>query len=199
MRAIGIAADLADTADSHRLAREALAQAGRLDILINNAGMSIRAPFWEVSDADFEYQAAVNYRAPFILCQHIARHFIDRRARGGRIVNISTIGAHSCHCDAAVYDSAKAGVEALTRNMAYELGPHGTSINCVIPSAIPERPGGEGTAAGSPAARFIPFGRAGRAEDIAAATLFFCLPESEFTTGQALLVDGAHRSYLQEP
>lgn len=198
VRSIGIAADLAHVAAAHRLAREALAGAGRLDILVNNAGMSMRGNFWEVTDADFEYQVNVNYRAPFILCQHIARHFIDRAARGGRIVNISTIGAHSCHRDAAVYDSVKAGVEAMTRNMAYELGPHGVSVNCVIPGAIPERPGGEGTAVGSSAARFIPFGRAGRAKDIAAATLFFCLPESEFTTGQSLLVDGAHRAYLQE-
>ncbi len=197
-RAIGIPADLARPEEAHRLAREALARIRRLDILINNAGMSIRGPFWEVTDDDFAYQLNVNYRAPFILSQHLARHLLERGERGGRIVNISTIGAHSCHRDAAIYDSVKAGVEALTRNMAYELGPHGVSVNCVIPGAIPERPGGEGRAEDSPAARVIPFGRAGRAADVAAAALFFCLPESAFTTGQSLLVDGAHRSYLHE-
>lgn len=198
VRAIGIAADLARVEEAHRLARETIARVGQLDLLVNNAGMSRRASFWEVTDDDFTYQLNVNYRAPFVLSQHAARHWIERGARGGRIVNISTIGAHSCHRDAAVYDSVKAGVEALTRNMAYELGPHGISVNCVIPGAIPERPGGEALATESRAARYIPLGRAGRAEDIAAAVRFFCSPESEFTTGQSLLVDGAHRSYLQE-
>lgn len=196
--AFGIPADLARIADAHRLAEETLARADHLDILVNNAGMSIRGPFWEVGDADWEYQVNVNYRSPFILAQHAARHMLERRLRG-RIVNISTIGAHGAHRDAAVYDSAKAAVEAMTRNMALELAPHGISVNCVIPGAISERPG----VAASPdrwarAAGHIPFGRVGRAEDVAAAVLFFCLPETEFTTGQSLLVDGAHHAYLPE-
>jgi NAD(P)-dependent dehydrogenase (short-subunit alcohol dehydrogenase family) len=197
VRAIGIPADLARIAEAHRLAEEAIGQAGQLDIVVNNAGMSIRSSFWDVTDDEFEYQTNVNYRSPFIICQHAARHLIARQARG-RIVNISTIGAHSCHRDAAVYDSVKAAIEAMTRNMAYELGPRGISVNCVIPGAIPERPGSSTLATDARSARYIPFGRAGRAEDVAAAVRFFCLPESEFTTGQSLLVDGAHRSYLQE-
>ena len=84
--------------------------------------------------------------------------------------------------------------------MAFELGPHGINVNCVVPGAIPERPGSEGD---SPeweryARNNIPLGRVGRAEDIAATVLFFCLPESSFITGQALLVDGGHRIWLPE-
>jgi len=121
-------------------------------------------------------------------------------ARGiqGRIVNVSTIGAHACHTDRMVYDSAKGAVEVMTRNMAYELGPYGISVNCVVPGNIAERPGAEPAAWWGRARGKIPFGRLGRAEDIAAAVRFFCLPESEFTTGQALLVDGAHDTYLPE-
>lgn len=198
VEAHGVTADLAQIDHAHRLAEEALQLAPTLDVLVNNAGMSTRGNFWDVSDADFTYQLNVNYRSPYILCQHLARALLGRQARGGRIVNISTIGAHSCHRDAAVYDSAKAAVEAMTRNMAYELGPHGISVNCVIPGAIVERPGVAQMAEESPASRYIPAGRAGRADDIAAAVLFFCLPETAFTTGQSLLVDGAHRSYLYE-
>ncbi|MDP9368583.1 MAG: SDR family oxidoreductase, partial [Chloroflexota bacterium] len=126
------------------------------------------------------------------------RQMIGRGVRG-RIVNVSTIGAHACHKDAAVYDSAKGAVETMTRNMAYELAPYGIGVNCVIPGAITERPG----APHSPEAwengrRYIPLGRLGRAEDIAAAVRFFCLPETEFTTGQALLIDGGHSAYLHE-
>jgi NAD(P)-dependent dehydrogenase (short-subunit alcohol dehydrogenase family) len=194
----GIPADLARAADAHRLAEEALRLVPRLDILVNNAGMSIRGHFWEVSDAAWEEQVNVNYRAPFILAQHAARQMIERGIRG-RIVNISTIGAHTVHTNAAVYDSAKGAVEVMTKNMAYELAPYGIGVNCVIPGAIAERPGApERPDAWARARENIPFGRVGRAEDIAAAVRFFCLPESEFTTGQALLVDGGHSLYLHE-
>jgi glucose 1-dehydrogenase len=203
MRSLGVAAwgfpaDLARVSEAHRLAEEALARVPRLDILVNNAGMSIRGHFWEVSDSDWEEQVNVNYRAPFVLAQHVARHMLHQDIRG-RIVNIGTIGARAAHKDAAVYDSAKGAVEVMTRNMAYELAPHGISVNCVVPGAISERPGApERPDAWDGARQNIPYGRVGRAEDIAAVVRFFCLPESGFTTGQCLLVDGGHSSYLHE-
>lgn len=193
--AIGIPADLSILEEAHRLADEALAH-GPIDILVNNAGMSIRNHFWDFTDDDWEYQVNVNVRSPFVLAQTFAKQYIEQEIRG-RIVNISTIGVHRCHKDGAIYNLAKGGVEVMTRNMAYELGPYGITVNCVAPGAIADKPGtplGPGHAAY--AKTFIPFGRVGKAEDIAAAVLFFCLPESEFTTGQTLLVDGAHGSYL---
>jgi glucose 1-dehydrogenase len=192
----GITADLARVEDAHRLAEQTLATVDQLDLLVNNAGMSIRGNFWEVTDEEWDYQVNVNWRAPFILTQHAAKQMIDRGIRG-RIVNISTIGAHSCHKDGLVYDSAKGAIEVMTRNMSFELGPYGISVNCVIPGAIAERPGVE-PRDWTHHARPIPYGRVGRAEDIAAAVRFFCLPETEFTSGQSLLVDGAHASYLPE-
>ena len=195
--AIGLTADLSDHREAHRLAEAALAAVPQINILVNNAGMSIRGNFWEVSDEDWEYQININLRSPYILAQHLARQMIDRSIRG-RIVNISTIGVHACHKDAAVYNLAKAGVEAMTRNMAFELGPYGISVNCVAPGNIAIRPGMTEQPWFEDAARAIPYGRLGHAEDIAAAVKFFCLPETGFTTGQTLLVDGAHDSYLTE-
>ena len=85
----------------------------------------------------------------------------------------------------------------MTRNMAYELAPFGISVNCVVPGAIPIRPRGRfDPEASRDYLRHIPLGRFGTSEDIAAAVLFFCMPESEFTTGQSLLVDGGHATYL---
>lgn len=139
----------------------------------------------------------VNLRSPFVLAQHAARHMITLDG-GGRIVNISTIGAHAAHKDAAVYDSVEGAIEVMTRNVAYELAPYGISVNCVIPGAIVDRPGAPPRQAQAEAPRNIPAGRVGRAEDMAAAVRFFCLPESEFTTGQPLLVDGGHNLYLPE-
>jgi NAD(P)-dependent dehydrogenase (short-subunit alcohol dehydrogenase family) len=194
--ATGIAADLSEPAAAHHLGEHAIAQAGRLDILVNNAGMSIRSPFWDVSDADWDYQINVNYRSPFILAQHAARHMREQGIQG-RIINTSTVGAHRCHWDAAVYDSAKAAVEAMTRNMAFELGRDGITVNCVIPGPIGDRPGAD------PERRFwgpivqnVPVGRVGSAADIAAAVLFFALPETSFTTGQSLLIDGGYAAPL---
>jgi NAD(P)-dependent dehydrogenase (short-subunit alcohol dehydrogenase family) len=200
VRAWGIPADLARVEDAHHLAITALEIVPQVDVLVNNAGMSIRGAFWEVSDTDWEEQINVNYRSPFILAQHMARQMIERGIEG-RIVNTSTIGARACHTNAAVYDSAKGAVEVMTRNMAYELGPHRITVNCVVPGAIAERPGAKADYDPEQRAQYvrhIPLGRIGRSEDIAAAVRFFCRPESSFTTGQALLIDGAHSAYLPE-
>jgi NAD(P)-dependent dehydrogenase (short-subunit alcohol dehydrogenase family) len=200
VEAWGAPADLSTTDGAHRLAETALEAAGPFDILVNNAGMSIRQPFTEVSDDQWDEQVNVNMRAPFILSQHLAREMIMHGIRG-RIVNISTIGVFAAHTQTMVYDMAKGGIQAMTRAMAYELGRHGISANCIAPGAVPDRPGTRDDPA-SPTMQTwndrIPMGRLGRAEDIAAAVLFFCLPESEWTTGQTLLVDGGHISYLRE-
>lgn len=197
----GATADLSRPEEAHRLAQVVLETAGSIDILVNNAGMSIRQSFMDVSDGQWDYQMAVNVRSPFILSQHIARDMIDKGIRG-RIVNISTIGVFAGHQQTMVYNIAKAGVQAMTRNMAYELGQHGISANAIAPGAIPDRPGTtEFRKAGNALdnwSRRIPMGRLGRSEDIAAAVRYFCLPESEWTTGQTLLVDGGHISYLYE-
>lgn len=195
--AFGIPADLANLDDTERLAAATLEYAPELDILINNAGMSIPQPFWEVSRDQFDEQLNVNWRSPFMLNQRIAKNMIDRGIKG-RIVNISTIGARACHTDKLVYDAAKGAVEVMTRNMAYELGPYGISVNCVAPGNIGDRPGMVYNEWWDLGAKKIPLGRIGKADDIAAAVLFFCLPETSFTTGQTLLVDGAHDSYLPE-
>ena len=196
--ATGVAADLSRVEEAHRLAEAALAAVPQLDILVNNAGMSIRGSFWDVSDADWEYQTTVNYRSPFVLAQHAARHMIERGVRG-RIVNTSTIGAHLCHTNAAVYDAAKGAVETMTRNMAFELGPHDITVNCVVPGGIPDRPtNGPKATWGEVIRPFIPLGRAGTSDDTANAVRFFCLPESGWITGQCLLIDGGHSTRLWE-
>jgi glucose 1-dehydrogenase len=197
VQATGFAADLATATDAHRLAEAALAAVERVDILVNNAGMSISQPFWEVTDAQWDEQINVNLRAPFIIGQRIARHMMEKSI-AGRIVNISTVGVFAAHTNKLVYNAAKAGIQIMTRNMAYELAPYGIRVNCVAPGNVPDRPGTNESAMYPVWARQIPVGRVGRAEDIAAAVRFFCLPESDFTTGQTLLVDGGMVSYMHE-
>lgn len=205
MRALGVEvwgapADLSSVEATHELATTALEMAGPIDILVNNAGMSIGQHFTEVSDAQWDEQVNTNMRAPFILSQHLSRAMIANGIRG-RIVNISTIGVYAAHKQTMVYDMAKGGIQAMTRAMAFELGRHGINANCIAPGAVVDRPGAE-QEGDSPVARIwnekIPVGRLGRAEDIAATVIFFCLPETEWITGQTLLVDGGHISYLRE-
>jgi glucose 1-dehydrogenase len=190
--AIGIPADLQTAVAAHELAWSAIEAVGKIDVLVNNAGMSLRGSFWDVTDAEWDEQVNINLRAPFILAQHVARNMIEHGTRG-RIVNISSIGATKCHTDGCVYYSAKGHIEVMTRNMAYELGPYGISVNCVVPGAIPIKPGTEfDTDAHRGYLRHVPIRRFGTSNDIAAAVLFFCSPESGFVTGQSLLVDGGH-------
>lgn len=200
VQAWGIPADLSKLEDAHALATAALETVDTLDIIINNAGMSIPQDFWKVSDADWDYEINVNVRSPFVINQHAARAWIDAGTRG-RIVNISTVGVFSGHRDKMVYNIAKSGVQTMTRNMSFELGPYGITVNCVAPGAVPDKPGTDWVPdpdQRESISKIIPTGRFGRAEDIAAAVLFFCLPETEWTTGQTLLVDGAHIAGLRE-
>jgi NAD(P)-dependent dehydrogenase (short-subunit alcohol dehydrogenase family) len=200
VEAWGATADLARHEEAHRLAETALATAGPFDILVNNAGMSIGQHFTEVSDAQWDEQVNVNMRAPFILSQHLAKAMMDNGIHG-RIVNVSTIGVFAAHRRTMVYDMAKGGIQAMTRAMAYELGRYGITANCIAPGAVSDRPGANDDPNSPTLRRWaerIPMGRLGRAEDIASAVVFYCLPESEWITGQTLLIDGGHISYLWE-
>lgn len=190
----GAPADLQDREQTHQLAKTALERMGPFDILINNAGFSNPTPFLETTDEDWDNEIAVNVRAPYIIAQHVARSMIESRING-RIVNISTIGVFSPHHKQIIYDIAKAGVQAMTKNMAFELAPYGITANCVAPGAVPFRPGLDDTDIG-PAEKRVPTGRWGTSNDIANAVTFFCQDESSWVTGQTLLVDGGHLTYL---
>lgn len=194
-RVWGAPADLEEVQQIHHFAERALGIAGPFDILVNNAGFSINQPFLDVSDDDWGAEMNVNVRAPFVIGQHISRSMIEHSIKG-RIVNISTIGVFSPHREQMVYDIAKAGVQAMTKNMAQELGPHNITVNCVAPGAVPLRPGFDDADSLGPAEGRIPTGRWGHSDDIANAVCFFCQDESSWVTGQTLLVDGGHLTYL---
>ncbi|HYI25759.1 MAG TPA: SDR family oxidoreductase [Thermomicrobiales bacterium] len=195
VEAWGIPADLSRVEDAHALAEASFARTPAPSIVINNAGMSIPQHFWEASDADFDYEMNVNLRSPFILCQHAVRAWMGSGTHG-RIVNVSTIGVFQGHRDRVIYNMAKSGVQAMTRNLSYEAGQFGITVNCIAPGAVPDKPGSNWQPQDDLPASGIPFKRYGRAEDIAAAVIYFCLPESEWTNGQTLLVDGGHISCM---
>jgi NAD(P)-dependent dehydrogenase (short-subunit alcohol dehydrogenase family) len=190
-RALARPARLHERAETRALIDEVLSFFnGRLDILVNNAGMSYKEPLEAVSDDHFDYQVAVNFEAPFWLSQGAARAM--KAHGGGRIIFTSSTGAVAAHANTSVYDAMKAGLEALTRSLAVELGPHGICVNAIEPghvlngADVPSEP----TPARLAHWENIPLGRPGVPEDIAEAALFLAAPESGYISGTVLRVDG---------
>ena len=167
---------------------------GRLDVLVNNAGIEMDKSFEDVASSDWERIQAVNLRAPFFLTQRMLPFFPPS---GGSIINISSI--HSTHAfkNSIVYACSKAALIALTRNLALELAPRHIRVNAICPGYIDTRlwetylhssPNPESLAAWT--AELHPLGRRGVPDDIAQAALFLATSASSFITGTQIVADG---------
>lgn len=185
--ASGISADLGQAEDADRVC----AQAGRIDILVNDAANNIRKPMGENTFDDYERTIAVNLTAPYLLGQHFGPRMA---ARGwGRIINVGSQQTVSAFGDSGVYGVAKAAIAGLTRSQAEAWSPRGVCVNTIIPGfvltpltapaqAIPGR-------VEQLAARHMT-GRNGVPADFAGAAVFLAGDASAFVTGQMLFVDG---------
>jgi len=175
-------ADLEKVAEIERLFSDVEAHFGNLDGLVNNAARFTRKDPLEITESDWDFVHSVNLKATFFCCQQAARRMLSR---GGRIVNISSLGGIRAWPDHAHYCASKAGVIHMTRALAQAWAPKIT-VNSVAPGVIPF---------GEPDDRVkrliakTPAGRAGTADEIADAVVFF-LTASDFITGQVLAVDG---------
>jgi NAD(P)-dependent dehydrogenase (short-subunit alcohol dehydrogenase family) len=192
-KAVGYVADLADAAALPPLVQRVVADLGRIDILVNCAGVSA-APHSSVdfTDEKFELVIAVNLRAPFILTREVGNHMIQRGG-GGRIVNISSSASFRALGAPAIYAASKAGINALTRTSAADLGPHGINVNAVAPGVTrtpmvgADHNGGEhlaGMVREGPLANLT--GRVADPQDVADVVRFLCLPESKQITAQVI-------------
>lgn len=184
-------ADLLDAGAPAALVEAALARFGRLDLLVNNASAFYPTPMGAVAPGQWDELVGSNLRAPLFLAQAAAPHL----ARGkGAIVNITDIHAERPLKDYVVYSIAKAGLAALTRSLALELGPD-VRVNAVAPGAIawPE----DGQFPGAERKRIVettPLGRIGAPEDIARVVEF--LARAPFVTGQTVAADGGRSVFL---
>lgn len=188
-------ADVAKNEDMEHLVRTAVQRFGRLDAMVNNAGISHRnQPLLEVSEAEFDRIFQVNVKSIYLSAIHCVPVF--RRQRGGCFINIGSTGAVRPRPGLTWYNGSKGAVVLLTKSMAVELAPDRIRVNAINPALAetPLLPTFMG-AADTPAARArflasIPLGRLGRAADVANAALFLADPASEFLTGTCLEVDG---------
>lgn len=182
--------DLADTADVQRFAAAALARAGRVDVLVNNAAFMPLVPLRELTPALWRQIQTVNVDAPFLLAQAFSAGMAERR--WGRIVNLASSTVWGPPPGMSAYATSKMGVIGLTRALAGELGPHGITVNAISPGLT--RHAGS-TAHLPPEAfdhvrqrQFIP--RTEVPEDLTGALAFLVSDDAAFYTGQVMNVDG---------
>ncbi|MGO9449827.1 MAG: SDR family NAD(P)-dependent oxidoreductase [Candidatus Binataceae bacterium] len=188
-------ADVAREEDIKGLVDRAVKEFGRLDVIYNNAGLGGAVGPLEKTTADnWDRSFAILLRAVFLGIKHAVPEM--RKAGGGSIISTASIAGLRGAAGLHAYCAAKAGVISLTRSAAIELAKEKIRVNCICPGLIATPltynriPGGEQTATQLFAA-FQPWPRAGRPEDIAAMALFLASGDSEFVSGQAMVVDGA--------
>jgi NAD(P)-dependent dehydrogenase (short-subunit alcohol dehydrogenase family) len=184
-----LTADVSDPGELDAAFAAVAERCGRLDILVNCAGIFELAAFAELPLERWQRILDVNLTAPMLASQRAVRAM---SGHGGAIVNISSIAAAQGAAGSAAYCASKGGLEALTRAMAVELAPAGVRVNAVAPHAIetPMTSGLRGTELGARALAGIPAGRFGAAEEVAAAVLFLAGPRASFITGATLAVNG---------
>jgi NAD(P)-dependent dehydrogenase (short-subunit alcohol dehydrogenase family) len=178
-----VVGDLTDPTTPERLVAETVAKLGRIDVLVNNAGVVTAKPFLELTTADFDLTFAVDVRASFLLAQAAAR----RMDNGGSIVNITSVHEHIPRPNLSVYAAAKAALGMLTKGLALELAEHQIRVNSVAPGVI-ATPRNEADAGSLDSE--VPLGRAGQPEEVAALVSFLCSDEAAYVTGASYIIDG---------
>ena len=190
-KAVSITADFSSTEPVSRVIDETLAVFGRLDVLVNNAGIIRRADAIDVSEGDWNAVVDTNLKTLFFLSQTAGRHMLERGS--GKIINIASLLSFQGGVRVPAYTAAKSGVAGLTKALANEWSAKGVQVNAIAPGYIETN---NTAALQADVQRIhqiserIPAGRWGRPEDIAGAAVFLASPASDYVTGHVLAVDG---------
>lgn len=183
------ALDLADTAAALKIAETIIGETGRVDILINNAGITRDGLLMRMSEEDWDAVLDTNLKGAFTLSKAFSRYFLKQRS--GRIINISSVIGLMGNAGQANYAASKAGLIGFTKSLAREMASRGITVNAIAPGFIET----DMTAKLSAEIRAellkkIPLSCFGQGEDIAAAALYLASPSGRYVTGQVLTVDG---------
>ena len=189
-------ADFQDVQQVKALAGEAIEFLGGLDVLVNNAGVTVNLPFEKVTAEQFDALYQVNVRAQFFLTQAALPAMLG--STGAAIVNLTSIHALEGYTEHTLYAGTKGAIVSYTRALAIELAPRGIRVNAIAPGAVPVEshyrifPAADVEAFGEG----IPIGYAGRPVDIAKVAVFLASEDARYIVGQTLVVDGGTTSWM---
>ena len=190
-RSLAIAADVGNADSIQELADTVIEKFGKVDILVNAAGRTVRRPTLDVSDAEWNEIMDTNLTGMLRACRVFGRHMIERRY--GRIINIGSLTSVVALFEVAAYGASKAGVAALTKSLAVEWAPHGVCVNAILPGVF-RTALNEGLLDGTDRGRELltrtPMRRFGKPEEVAGAAVFLASDAASFVTGHLLAVDG---------
>ena len=191
---LALVADVSDPAAVQAAVRRAHARFGRIDALVNNAGIAVFKPMLDVTLEEWQRVLSVNLTGPFLMTQAVAPIMRDQGA--GAIVNITSISGLRASTLRVAYGTSKAALAHLTRQQAAELGEYGIRVNAVAPGPVDTA---MAKAVHTPAIRAdyhdaIPLNRYGLEEELAEAIFFLCSDRASYITGQTLAVDGGFES-----
>jgi 3-oxoacyl-[acyl-carrier protein] reductase len=184
-----LAVDVADEAKVNEAVESVVAEAGAIDALVNNAGITRDGLVFRMSLEDWEAVLRTNLTSAFLVSRAVARHMIKRRS--GAIVNMSSVVGIMGNGGQTNYSASKAGVIGFTKSLAREVGTRGVRVNAIAPGFIETAMTEKIPAEAKEKMRAgIPLGRTGKGEDVAAAALFLCSDLSSYVTGEVIKVDG---------
>jgi len=190
-KSLAIAADVTDTDSIQALADAAIKAFGKVDILVNAAGITVRRATLDVPDDEWERIMDTNLTGMLRGCRAFGRHMIERRY--GRIINIGSLTSLVALHEVAAYGASKAGVAALTKSLAVEWAPHGVCVNAILPGVFRTALNEgllDGTERGKELLLRTPMRRFGQPEELAGAAVFLASEAASFVTGHLLAVDG---------
>ncbi|MFL5554391.1 MAG: SDR family NAD(P)-dependent oxidoreductase, partial [Gemmatimonadaceae bacterium] len=190
-RSLAMTADVGDSDSIQSLADATIEKFGKVDILVNAAGRTVRRPTLEVSDEEWNEILDTNLTGMLRACRVFGRYMLERRY--GRIINIGSLTSLVALYEVAAYAASKAGVAALTKSLAVEWAPRGVCVNAILPGVFRTALNEgllDGTERGSELLMRTPMRRFGLPEELAGAAVFLASEAASFVTGHLLAVDG---------